>query len=224
MVRQLTGRELEKVYCDLAGTIKDKLREFWHRRPRVYVVQPDLDDAQAEDAWRDIRAKLRAAGYAVTPKGPLIGRTGDMVLRDELQQAQIAVRLASLRESELAHRQVAIIGALGKSMVTGDPQTRQWSDGLLREVKALCERLRAPFLCLVCERYRDGQRAAQLQSALRGATSLEVAVDRKREVRPTCWRSCAARRRFCCSTRMLPVSGTRDKWRSWNVPGRRAKG
>jgi TIR domain len=171
--RLLAGKPLDKILDELVGAMKDRLREFWELRPKIYVAQ--LRNENLKPRWDALKDLLHAEGYAVLPKGVLPPRVPDGRIREWLEAARLSVHLDAVPDDPLAQRQLAIARQIGRPVLAlAEPPPQDQLPTAIAEVQKQLESNRNPAVYFIYDYYSDHQRVGDLPKRIHLKTGYDV--------------------------------------------------
>lgn len=171
----LDGKPLDRRLDEVVSGMKERLRELWESRPKIYVAQ--LTNEQLKPRWNELKERLHSEGYAILPKGILPPRVPDGPIREWLEGARLSVHLESVPDDPLARRQLEIVRQTGLPTVTlSEPPHAEQLSTVVADVQKRLESARKPAVYLIYDHYSDRSRVAALPELIRLKTGCDVFV------------------------------------------------
>lgn len=169
----LDGKPLDRGLDEVVSAIKQRLRELWESRPKIYVTQ--LTNEQLKPRWNELKERLHSEGYAILPKGILPPRVPDGHIREWIEGARLSVHLESVADDPLARRQLEIARQTGlPSLSLPEPPRSDQLAAFIAEVQNRLVSDRKPAVYLIYDHYSDRSRVAALPELIRLKTGCDV--------------------------------------------------
>lgn len=169
----LDGKLLDRGLEEVVSAMKERLRELWKSRPKIYVAQ--LTNEDLKPRWNELKEHLHSEGYAILPKGILPPRVPDGRIREWIEGARLSIHLDSVPDDPLARRQLEIARQTGLPAVSlPQPPSGDQIAAIIAEVQNRLVSDRRPAVYFIYDHHSDRSRVAVLLELIRLRSGCDV--------------------------------------------------